>query len=309
MSAEIIALRCPSCGSAETVDSRVAHFGYEFTCSHCRTTSVLVINSKLYIRSPGEHVCTACGRVAAPTARYCQCGSSLVTQCHRCLAEFPADHGLCDACGWPVGTDPSSPAGHALRVKRGIKDLSNHDHDVVVGALYELSHSITPTPEAAEAIWAYLIALPAKNYDTLRDQVLSYLGNMRDVAVQAIIKASQSDSCDELLVIRALTQALGRGATSAAEPLFAALIRNTRSKDPSIELLRLFSLCGPRAVTVLIEFLAGAPAVSDVAAAGLERIGQPALPQLRRLTGLFADRRMKEKARCIISRIEQATCR
>lgn len=105
MNSEIVALRCPSCGNADSINTREIHYGYEFTCKHCRTTSVLIINRELYVRRPGDHVCTACGRVAPSQARFCQCRAPLVRKCYGCGTEFPADHSICDFCGMPVVVD------------------------------------------------------------------------------------------------------------------------------------------------------------------------------------------------------------
>lgn len=109
MSSETIALRCPACGSAKTVDSRVVHFGYEFTCEHCKTISVLVIHSKLHIRAAGEYVCGNCGRIARDGDRFCECSKPLTRPCLMCAVAFFAGRNVCPRCGWNHEQDPNSP--------------------------------------------------------------------------------------------------------------------------------------------------------------------------------------------------------
>ena len=92
MGSEIVALRCPSCANPTNVVARELRFGYEFTCRHCATVSVVIINRQLYVPTPGEHVCLACGRVAPRGSRFCQCGRTLVQTCIACSQEFPVGH-------------------------------------------------------------------------------------------------------------------------------------------------------------------------------------------------------------------------
>src|SRR4051812_1169462 len=101
MSAEIKALRCPSCGNPANVAARELRFGYEFKCTQCGTVSVLIINNQLYVRRGRERVCPYCGRVAARTDRYCQCEKSLIRQCRKCGKETFIDNRICSHCGWP----------------------------------------------------------------------------------------------------------------------------------------------------------------------------------------------------------------
>lgn len=108
MGAEIIALKCPSCGSATDVEARAVRFGYRFDCRFCRTSSVLILNNQLYILTPNEHVCLECGRVATARSRYCQCGALLVQTCRACDSEIARDHQICDQCGCDPMADPAS---------------------------------------------------------------------------------------------------------------------------------------------------------------------------------------------------------
>lgn len=102
---EIVALRCPSCGGANTQSSREMPFGAEFRCDNCGVTSVLIIDQALVplstLMKQGEKVCTTCGRMALREARFCQEGHPLFRTCNypSCHREFPVDHQRCDFCG------------------------------------------------------------------------------------------------------------------------------------------------------------------------------------------------------------------
>jgi hypothetical protein len=99
MDVKIIALNCPSCGNSSNVQGKDARFGFHFTCKHCGTQSMLVINQQLYIPQPNEHVCIKCGKVARPGARFCQCRSPLLKRCWSCQSEIPVDDEVCSQCG------------------------------------------------------------------------------------------------------------------------------------------------------------------------------------------------------------------
>jgi hypothetical protein len=101
MGSQIIALECPNCGSSQDVGIEQLHFGCTFVCKHCSTRSVLIVNRRLYVARPGEHICSGCGLVARRSARFCQCGKSLLRYCWLCPKEFPVDHHVCDHCGTP----------------------------------------------------------------------------------------------------------------------------------------------------------------------------------------------------------------
>ncbi len=102
---EIIALRCPSCGSGITEPSRDRPFGAEFRCDGCGITSVLIVDQALVplstLQKQGEKVCVECGRMVLREARFCQEGHALVRLCNHpgCNREFPVDHQRCDFCG------------------------------------------------------------------------------------------------------------------------------------------------------------------------------------------------------------------
>ncbi len=100
---EIVALRCPSCGSGITEPSRDMPFGAEFRCEVCNISSVLIIDQSLVpvstLQKLGEKVCILCGRMAPRDARFCQEGHELVRQCHCCGKDVAVDHQRCDYCG------------------------------------------------------------------------------------------------------------------------------------------------------------------------------------------------------------------
>lgn len=102
---EIVALRCPSCGSGITEPSRDKSFGAEFRCEVCGISSVLIIDRALIplgtLQKAGEKICVSCGRVAQREARFCQEGHKLFRKCNYsyCGREFPVEHQRCDFCG------------------------------------------------------------------------------------------------------------------------------------------------------------------------------------------------------------------
>lgn len=303
MSSQTIALQCPSCGSSETRDSRAARFGYEFTCQHCHTASVLVINSKLHIRSAGEHVCILCGRVASAAAQFCQCGASLITQCAMCGGKFPADHALCDMCAWPVDADPSTATGLALRAERAIAQLNSSNFGRTSPAIDELAR-LAPSAEAADAIATAYIrthasTTPAAQMDKIYvpQAALACLKNMGPMAIPALARICDYDPSDATLTV------LADFGPSAAPALLAPLTKAIRQR-PSKILLRMLPRCGPPAIPLLIELLSSVEWCNDAMWA-LSVIGRPALPHLEPLAGFFADRKIKPYARRLIKCIKK----
>lgn len=144
MTAELIALKCENCGNAESIIKPNIAFGNEFTCKYCGTTSVLVINNRLYEPNPGERVCIKCGRVADRNARVCQCTAPLVRKCinPKCLKEFRVDHRICDYCGWDQSVNPTSDEAFNIKLGRSIKDLTDPDPNVVAMAREDVKRAI-----------------------------------------------------------------------------------------------------------------------------------------------------------------------
>lgn len=101
---QIVALRCPSCGSGISEPSREVAFGAEFRCDVCGISSVLIIDRALIPLGnlqKEEKVCLTCGRIAVREARFCQEGHPLTRKCpfRICGRDFPVDHQRCDFCG------------------------------------------------------------------------------------------------------------------------------------------------------------------------------------------------------------------
>ena len=115
---EIVPLKCPSCGSADTGPSTSLAFGAEFSCAKCGCTSVLIVNRALLavdeLQRSGDQVCAVCGRVAKVDARFCQDGHKLVRTCinRECGKEFGAYHQRCDYCGWDQRVKFPKPGTH-----------------------------------------------------------------------------------------------------------------------------------------------------------------------------------------------------
>ena len=125
MDTKLVTLNCPKCGSSEQTIDQELRFGLEYKCKHCGTSSVLIINNRLYMPLPGEKVCLSCGRVAERDARFCQCGQPLVRRCinQDCLREFPIDHLICDYCGWRQEVSPTSEEGAWLEFQHAMRDF------------------------------------------------------------------------------------------------------------------------------------------------------------------------------------------
>jgi len=130
MDTKFVTLSCPKCGSSEQTLDQELRFGIEYKCKHCGSTSVLIINNRLYMPLPGEKVCLACGRVADRDARFCQCGQPLVRRCINpdCLREFPVDHLVCDYCGWKQEILPNSEEGNWLEFQHAMRDSLIRNH-------------------------------------------------------------------------------------------------------------------------------------------------------------------------------------
>ena len=140
---EIVALRCPSCGSGITEPSREKAFGAEFRCDVCGIASVLIVDRALVplstLQKAGEKVCVACGRVAQREARFCQEGHPLVRKCIKCLHEFAVDHQRCDSCGWIQNVKPGTVEGEALAFDQAVHDVADPSYSVLWSALRVVS--------------------------------------------------------------------------------------------------------------------------------------------------------------------------
>ncbi len=307
MNSEIIALQCPSCGSSDTADSRAVHFGREFTCKRCKTTSVLVINSKLHIRSFGEHVCMACGRVASAKARFCQCGSSLVQKCRWCTGEFPVDHALCDSCGRSVAINPESAEGQELKEKELIQLLSSNDRDAVSSASFLLS-TMAVSSTGTEAIVNILKEGTFSNSSKFKHDPYPIMGILPKLGSRGISILAELAKSEQYKIAFSAISLLGKDCGEAAAPSLLEAITHQIRVQPHPERVWFDYLgrCGAAGVPILIEFLSSEkwPGYGDEVGRALIGIGRPALSSLKKLTGFFADSTIKNRALDIISKMK-----
>ena len=252
MAVQIIPLSCPKCGNASNVPEKELRFGYMFTCPYCSTTSVLIIDRQLYVPQAGEHVCTTCGRVAPPGARFCQCGQSLVRKCTNCLEEFPIDHNLCDYCGWPQDIDPLSEAAVSMQVQRAIRHLSDPDAKVRLNAIQALGR-IGPAASAAvpAMVEEYLKVAEALT----KIDICIALGEIGPAAVPALVEVLKSSE-DEYTKYSACV-ALGKigPAASAAVPAMVEVLKSSEDENTKYNACVSLGEIGAAAVPALVEVL------------------------------------------------------
>jgi hypothetical protein len=268
---------------------------------------VLVINSKLHIRSAGEHVCSACGRVASAKARFCQCGSSLVKNCRWCKAEFPADHTLCDSCGRPVAIEPESPEGHALREKEAIQQLNSDDGNLVGCAFFTLNR-ITVSSAGTDAMINFLSKgkIPySSHFEYLHYEAMQILPKLGARGMAILAEFARSG---EFKIVCAAIARLGKDCGEAGVPyLLEAITHQIRSKKHLEGVwFDYLSRCGSAAVPILIEFLSSDRyhGFADQVSRAFISIGAPALSSLKKLTGFFADSTIKSRALDVISKMK-----
>ena len=241
MAVQIIPLSCPKCGNASNVPEKELRFGYMFTCPYCSTTSVLIIDRQLYVPQAGEHVCTTCGRVAPPGARFCQCGQSLVRKCTNCLEEFPIDHNLCDYCGWPQDIDPLSEAAVSMQVQRAIRHLSDPDAKVRLNAIQALGR-IGPAASAAvpAMVEEYLKVAEALT----KIHICIALGEIGPAAVPALVEVLKSSE-DEHTKYSACV-ALGE-IGAAAVPALVEVLKSSKDVHKKVDACKALGEIGPAA--------------------------------------------------------------
>lgn len=298
MSAKIITLRCPSCGSADSVDGQVLGFGLEFTCKHCASKSVLIQNNELYVPRPGERVCVPCGRVSSAEAKFCQCGASLVRRCVSCGREIAIDHVVCDYCGWSLqDVSPISLEGRAVRAKRALAEFESSDEGVSRKALADL-FDCAPPEQLAETLekmarakhrWseAMLYMFQQCGRDSL--PALSHLRTIENYRLTA-----RAVIC---LVIR--NEPLAEDAS-----LLEEILRDDAPSSLRQVVIEALGHCGPPAIRTLVPLLEN-DEDSDAAWNALLRIGTPALAPLRAARGFFASAKMKTRAKYLIGMIER----
>ena len=273
MDTQIIALKCPSCGNTNNVAEKEINYGYEFTCKQCLTTSVLVINKQLYTPKPGEHICIVCGRVAASDVRFCQCGAALVRKCDNlnCLKEIPADHSICDYCGWPQGISPTSDKRLDVIIKNAINDLHDKNFHVLKVAFEEIRRL---GPKASTAI--PLIFDLWKNTNDLKESLLfiNSLGSLGELAIPILIKVLYSDQ--------------------------------RRERKAALEVICHFGPKAFEAIPTLVDMLSSESddEMLDNVQYSLEQIGESAIPVLRNLIEKKIPTDVRGRAINIIDRIE-----
>lgn len=323
---EILALQCPKCGNAADHKKIPAKFGYQFHCNYCGTGSVLIANQFLHIARPGEHVCTVCGLIARPDARFCQCGASLIRKCPEpsCFKEVPSDHAVCDYCGWPADLDPESPAGQDEEWRRVAKDLHSPDRDLVHTALWELAKN--PGHAAAKHAAAnvpVVCALIEKNWEVeMSCELLVVAGSAAAAAavpaLQTALKVRLPLNSYDLR--ETLPRLLGAIATigPAAAPLIPILTTYTQRywSDEETTIIRglAFALVSAGALDSALAFLtriiegnAFSTDQTEAAFQALEQIGAPALPVVRNMNTFrswFGPRWRFERAKAAQSKLE-----
>ncbi|MBN1284742.1 MAG: HEAT repeat domain-containing protein [Anaerolineae bacterium] len=297
MGAEIIALRCPSCGYAENAVKQELRFGYEFTCARCGTVSMLILNHQLYMPRPGEIICMQCGRVAARGARFCQCSAPLVTRCVNpdCLREFPVHHAICDYCGWPQEVAPSSPGAVGIKIERAILRLFDPDKSVRDDALGTLRRIEGAAPSVVAAMIEALKQGPDRRW-ARACWVLAQLEDPAAVveAAPALLRAlAAHDEKARRYAHRALV-----GAGEAAAPALGDALKHSQDPDPDLHLaicnvLADLGAAAAPAVPALIQALLYAPRpdVQEAAARALRKVGPPAAPSTPALIQVLTEQR------------------
>ena len=329
---ETVALRCPSCGSAETIGACEVRFGFHFTCQHCKASSVLIVGRQLYVPRPGEHICIECGQVAPRDARYCQCGRNLVHKCSSrfCEKEIPIEHGICNSCGWPQSLAWDSPEGAKRELEIALIQLQEGKYESL-----SILRQIAPPKIAITAFLQYAkdskdsggLAYEAEAYKLIGkyapEDIQSTAG-----AVDAIVgKALESQTSDNIQRLRlcgsaaipaliGILQKAGVGVRDALSELRNIGPEASTATDALIPFLT--SCCGSEAFLTLRSFgsngVSALPALLDCIWDGKNRreaidtvanIGPAAIPYLKQFTGWFKDRTRREVAELLIEKIRK----
>ena len=153
---ELVPLKCPSCGGATTEPSQPQSYGAVFSCQHCGTKSVLIINQALLpvdvLHKAGDQVCAVCGQVAKQDARFCQDGHKLVRTCEKCEKEFAAHHQRCDYCGWSQDIKRGTPEYNEIERNDTTARLERDLDDAIAGLERKLSDSMVPTSWTIDSV-------------------------------------------------------------------------------------------------------------------------------------------------------------
>jgi hypothetical protein len=291
METQILALKCPSCGNTSNLPGKEAHYGFQFACEHCQTTSVLVINKQLYTPRLGEHICISCGRIAIPDARFCQCGAALVRRCDNlnCLKEISVDHSICDFCGWPQFNSPKTDEGEEKILKDAISNLHDINIRVREEALQNIRRLAMKASAAIPVIYDFY-----KNSSDLHEQnkFIDTLGELGELAIPYLIKIlSSTDSNIRKTALQNIIR-IGPKA-SVVIPGLPDLYKKSISNEEKNAFLGALVNLGESAIPVLIEILCSESddyMLSSVQFS-LEQFGVKVLPALRRLlTGTIPEK-------------------
>ena len=298
---EIIPLRCPSCGSAETVGAREVRFGFHFTCRHCATPSVIIVGRELYIPKPGEHVCLSCGRVAPSGTRYCQCGQAMLRRCTNrwCINEIAIDHAICGECGWPQSLAWDTPEGKQLEITMAIDQMNKG-----CGDRAQRVQQLAPPEIGIPAIVAFAKKRRAEGSDSDAELAYTHMEAYGEVAYPAIISNivayPDTDNVRSLCnyghfavpTLIGLLEIEDWGGTSAAIDATRMLLSTLTGASRAVLIL------------ALIKLLQNEEYSHQVTQA-LYLIGPEVIPYLKPFTGFFKERRMKRKAKEIISNLQE----
>lgn len=288
---EIIPLRCPSCGSADTVGARELRFGFHFTCKHCATPSVLIVGRELYIPKPDEHVCSSCGRVAPSSARFCQCGQAMVHRCTSrwCGTEIPIDHEICSWCGWPRSLAWDTPEGKQREIKSALAKLA--DRQPI--STWHVTR-VAPPEIGIPAIVAFADQRLAEGRADYYDETYGHLQHgYGEAAYPALVNRVRSrPTCNGV-----------RYLSSYGQHALPAIISFLEAGDFRVDAAQAAASLGPKAspaIPALIKLLQ-TESFAKAATDALRAIGPAVIPHLKPFIGLFKDATMKERAQAIIN--------
>jgi hypothetical protein len=291
-----VSFRCPSCGSTDTLDGAQTRFGLRFACQYCGTRSVVVVGHELYTPRPGEHVCLQCGRVAASTARFCQCGQSMLRQCSSrwCGKDLSVDDDVCDRCGWLQAVSWDSPQGQerALAVAPPCSDPSFTKVLPPEVGIPQLVKALPPDGSGTwETVFFAISKYGAAAYPTLVKLVVANPSRLR---VQRLCEFGSA-------AVPALIQFLDTGAfkqeaTWAIGTLAESEVKSSDPRNP-------VEPAAAKAIPSLLRLLDNEEDLTWVERA-LRAMGPAVIPQLRPYTGLFKRSPMKRIAERTISSIE-----
>lgn len=285
---EIVALRCPSCGSGITEPSREKPFGAEFRCDGCGVTSVLIINRALLpvdaLQKSGDQVCAICGRVAKLDARFCQDGHPLVRRClnQECLKEFPAHHQRCDHCGWLQDVMPGTLEGVDQELESAIRDLTDSSSGIIAAALGKIRRTGGSGKKAVAPILNLL-------QDAMRCKLVAPLGAepcpIEQHAWHTLAKMG-ADAAEALPLLRQRITDAPESCWSAWASRYQGFCLVLASIAPQ----EAMPMCRKEIAAAGKDRQGGFHAALNVA----QVIGKPAIPILLEHCGLFSGKRGKD---------------